>query len=334
MRSVVGKLITLGAIVASVIGIVAPAQVSAVAYPNGDLFMGTSSYNFQTKQVTNLNTLGNEAYSFSAYSFSPNGRLLAYQTNRMDGTHREDIVVTDYAGTFKRVVAKGVYASTPGNLQWSPDGTKVAFGLLTSNDPYMPSYPYRIGYAKVDGSGYYVIPKISVPITKFFGGLTWTTNSTIGYINNLREYCRVQLNGTNKTCVTMPGFNDLPDVAQYYNPKISPDGKKIVVQKLSMWIDDPDPQGPRWTTYDLWSFNVDGTNGKRLTKNPYILSGDDTNSELGVNMAWSPDGTKIAYGMGSGKQYGTYVMNSDGTNVVKYNLGYASGSVEAWRAKQ
>ena len=310
---------------------------SASALPaNGDIYHDSSqSYNLYTKTDTNNLTNPDVFYSDSQYSFSPNGKLIAYRTQKMTNNslnNLQDVVITNAAGTMRRVVAKDLAVDTVGGIQWSPDGTKVAYGVMTIPDwGGSPGYPYQIGYANVDGSGAKIIPNFSIPNTKYFGGLTWINGSKIGVVTDIKEFCQVQLTGA-KSCKQMPGFPDYFSQVQYLFPKVSPDGKKILFQRLSGWINDPDPQGPIWTWYDIWKFNIDGTGGYKLTTSPIIDSADDRDSQLAYNMVWSPDGTKIAYAYGQGNQNGLYVMDASGANKRKYDVPYIS-SINAWRAR-
>ena len=74
-------------------------------------------------------------------------------------------------------------------------------------------------------------------------------------------------------------------------PAWSPDGTRIAFSRGDIWVMDPD-----------------GGNQANLTNN----------SMIEVDPIWSPDGTKIAFGSGpgNGRDWGLYVMNSDGSNVT------------------
>ena len=84
-----------------------------------------------------------------------------------------------------------------------------------------------------------------------------------------------------------------------YDPRISPDGSKIVFERM---VDDRSPHG----NYDLYTINIDGTNLTNIT-----------NTGFTQGMAnWSPSGTQIAYvvsAIDDAGQYDMYIINPDGT---------------------
>jgi len=89
-------------------------------------------------------------------------------------------------------------------------------------------------------------------------------------------------------------------------PRYSPDGSKIVFERISD------------SALQIYVMNSDGTNQTRLSKN----SGWDTAP------AWSPDGTKILFtGLRLGEN-ALYVMNADGSNPTRVT----AGTDGVWRA--
>lgn len=326
-------LIGIGLFLSTAFALIASSSTNAL-YTNGDVYYGGgSSINLTTRAITN-NLSNMEVFhnGLTQYSFSPDGKWIAYRT-QVYGEYYQDVVIGNMNGTVRRVIASHVLVDAPGNIAWSPDGKKVAYGVMNLTDG-MPGYPYKIGIANVDGSGAKIVPNTSIAISKFFGGVTWINNSTLGYIDDIRSFCRILVTGQNKSCKQMPGFPNYWKQAQYLYPKVSPDGTKIMFQRMSGWINDPDPTGPIWTWYDLWVFNADGSNGVKITSNPVIDSASDLDSELSYNMAWSPDSQKVVYGLGYGRQSGLYVISKTGSNKVKYNIGSETPDIYGWRAKQ
>jgi len=85
-----------------------------------------------------------------------------------------------------------------------------------------------------------------------------------------------------------------------YDPRLSPDGGKIVFERLES---DANAHG----NYNLYAINSDGTNETRLTDNGY---------SQGL-ASWSHSGDKIVYivsAMGDEGKYDIFMMASDGTN--------------------
>jgi hypothetical protein len=80
--------------------------------------------------------------------------------------------------------------------------------------------------------------------------------------------------------------------------------------------------GPDEFSFDLYAVNTDGGDLVRLTNTPGV-------DVLG-SQAWSPDGTRIAFGYSDGAGTDIYLMNADGTGVLQLT---DDGSIEcppAW----
>ena len=82
----------------------------------------------------------------------------------------------------------------------------------------------------------------------------------------------------------------------------SPDSREILFSMENVFIDD--------MTYYSDIFVIDVTKGSlaNLTNSPRVND---------VQGQWSPDGKKIAFTSGNDADYGVYIMNADGRNVVK-----------------
>ena len=105
-------------------------------------------------------------------------------------------------------------------------------------------------------------------------------------------------------------ITDLPNAGEWgdanlpfgdYDPRLSPDGNKVVFERL--WGDSTSHGD-----YDLYVVNSDGTDGVRLTESGY---------SQGL-AAWSHSGDELVYLVaainGEGK-YDIYLMDSDGTDI-------------------
>ena len=85
-----------------------------------------------------------------------------------------------------------------------------------------------------------------------------------------------------------------------YDPRISPDGGKIVFERM---VDDASPHG----NYDLFCVNIDGSGEAALT---------DTGWTQGMAV-WSSSGEELVYlvsAIGSEGKYDIYTVNSDGSD--------------------
>ncbi len=115
----------------------------------------------------------------------------------------------------------------------------------------------------------------------------------------------IDANGTNISQVTKL---QVGDVASYLS--VSPDGKKIVFLKL-IW----DTKERTFFT-EIWVVNIDGSGLAQLT--------------TGTSPSWSPDGKKIVFSSKRDGNYEIYVMNHDGSNIIKLTNNQTLNSGTAW----
>jgi Tol biopolymer transport system component len=90
-----------------------------------------------------------------------------------------------------------------------------------------------------------------------------------------------------------------------YDPRLSPDGRKIVFERLE---DDTSPHG----NYNIFVVNADGSDETRLTDSGY--------SQGTAN--WSHSQTRLVFvvaAIGSEGKYDIYMMNADGSNITMIN---------------
>jgi Tol biopolymer transport system component len=131
------------------------------------------------------------------------------------------------------------------------------------------------------------------------------------YLNEERTWGAVftiKANGTDEHQVTFPppGYVD-------QNPDVSPDGRRITFERNSM---------TSCCTQEVYVVDVDGANLTKLT--PSNTPDEDClfNTGCAGAPAWSPDGTKIAFGRQIGPivddlayEAAIYVMRADGTHL-------------------
>ena len=92
-----------------------------------------------------------------------------------------------------------------------------------------------------------------------------------------------------------------------YDPRISPDGSRIVFERM---VDDSSPHG----NYDLFMVNIDGSSETRLTENGWTQG----------LASWSNDGQKLVYvvaGVGLEGRYDLYIIDPDGSGMVDITSG-------------
>jgi len=174
---------------------------------------------------------------------------------------------------------------------WSPDDSRVAFLTLREGDLDI----YMMDANGGDATLYYDSGSHDGDIDWAGDCMVFTSGSAIWKLED---------NGVLATCITDPphrgewGEANLP--AGDYDPRLSPDGSKIVFERLE---DTAAPNGG----YNFFVINVDGTGETRLT---------DTDYAQGL-ANWSRAGDHLVYVVAAidGKGiYDIYMMNADGTD--------------------
>lgn len=279
----------------------------------GDISLSNTSYSVNSDGTNNVQESGD----WTAYDtrWSPNGLKVAYSIELADGF--SDVVVSNPDGSARTVVAAHVPVNNNGGrLSWSPDSTKVAYGLASVSGGVLVGYPYTVGYAAANGSGAASLAsRVSVPLSQGFFGLTWTSNSKISYVK-MSQLCNVVINKKTKpTCTNLPLISPA-GWASYLNPQASPDGKKLLVTGVHTYIDNTLNQAREWQ--DVYIANIDGSGMTNLTNMPVVTSISQTNSGSATANAWSPDGSKVLYlQSGTAVDQGLFTINADGTSAFK-----------------
>ena len=173
---------------------------------------------------------------------------------------------------------------------WSPDGTKIAF--LSRRDKDLNIY-----LMNADGTDV----KMLFDSGDNDADIDWV-GDTIVFTSQFAIW-KINADGTQPVQVTSPpsrgewGSANLP--GGDYDPRLSPDGKKIVFERLE---DTSQPNG----SYNFFTINIDGTGETRLTDNGWAQ---------GI-ANWSHSGDELVFVVaainGAGK-YDLYLMNADGT---------------------
>ncbi len=204
---------------------------------------------------TDLVQLTNEAGDDIAPLWSPDGRRIAFATDRNGDA---DIYVMNADGTDQRRLTQGVGDERLG--AWSPDGTQIA---------YATDLGVRI--ASIDGTGdRLVVPSSLLQVAYDVHGwtprgdaLVMVRDKTVDggeidiYLVRIADGLQIQL-------TTTPGDDG--------TPVLSPDGSRIAFQS--------DREGGC-----LYVMDADGSQQTRLT----------TGCSKGFPKAWAPDGTLIGW---------------------------------------
>jgi dipeptidyl aminopeptidase/acylaminoacyl peptidase len=212
----------------------------------------------------------------SSPRWSPDNKYLAFVASR--GTEEEkkkggQIWLLNRAGGEAQKVSD--VKGGVGDIQWSPDSTRIAF---THDDEDPADEP-----EKMDGWKRKTAPPIVIDRYHF-------KQDREGYLKQLYTHIGVfDLATKTAKMITKGNVDD-------GSPSWSPDGKSIAFLSKRGHA-DPD----RTSNEDLWVVEArEGAEPRPLTKTPEGESG---------RPAWSPDGSRIAVGIGDNDRNAMYSMN-------------------------
>ncbi len=218
---------------------------------------------------------------------------------KVDGDSNEQLELctagTDGSG-FRRLTNNSFLDVYPA---WSPDNTRIAFLSFRSND-------LDVYVMNADGTG----DTLLYDSGSHDGDVDWV-GSCIVFTSGFKIW-KMNDDGTSAAAVTNPanagqwGNANLP--IGDYDPKLSPDGTKIVFERL----EDPSTTHGR---YNFFVVDSNGTNEIRLTSTGYAQG----------LASWSHSGTKLVYVVAAIEEQGAYdisVMNADGTDNLNVTPDY------------
>ena len=204
----------------------------------------------------------------------PHEKIALQSTNQKDGWQ---IFLMDTNGENRQQLThqKGLY----GPVDWSPDGTHLAF-ILFPSDVFAGLAAYVM---KADGSD---LQKLADGVES---GLSWSPDgqklALISRKSGSRQIYTVSIDGSNFRPLTA-GYSEV------YSMSWSPNGQQIIFNR-----DD----------YKIYVINADGTGEHQLTYG----RGDETPT-------WSPDGSLIAFSSGRAQNRNLgelFIMKADGSGI-------------------
>jgi Tol biopolymer transport system component len=245
-----------------------------------------------TTQETRLVFGSSEEIMGSALRLNPAGDTLAFARKiggSGDDRYEISAIKTDGSGLAQLTndAVMDVYPT------WSPDGSSVAF--LSMRGPTL-----QVFVIGSDGSNERLLYD---PGTGDQAGDPHWVGRTIAFTRSNSIWTMAD-DGSAAKQVTHPpkagSWGSAPLPAGDYDPRFSPDGSKIVFERM---VDTASANGG----YDLFVIGLDGSNETRLTESGWA-QGLATYSNAGTEIVWV-----VAAIEGQGK-YRLYAMDADGTN--------------------
>jgi len=243
----------------------------------------------------NLHNLTNHPAADISFSWSPNGKKIAFVSFR-DGNGEVYVMNADGSNQHNLTNRPDIQAFLP---YWSPDGTKIAF--VACNELIVTiEGETAISCAAGDTCGIYVMDANGSNLRSFaevvndpdaFWFFTWSPNgSKIAFMSSRDGNYEIHVanaDGSNQHNITNNPANDV-------YPVWSPDGKKIA---FISWRDG---------NPGIYLMNADGSDQRKLT--------DLTTYHIFL-WSWSHDSTKIAFTLYENDNLEIYIVNIDGSNL-------------------
>src|SRR5215472_10961050 len=294
--------------------------------------------------LTRLTAFGADSASSS---WSPDGRRVVFHSQRaLDGS---DAVNSNGTTNIWAVNADGTGSAPLTHLMaanadnfapvWSPDGRKIAFEssrALDGSDTANTNDVRNIWVVNADGTGPTPLTHLMAASVDNFAPVWSPDGRKIAFAstraldgsdaintNATLNIWIINADGTGATpLTTLTAMNAFSVDAVW-----SPDGSKLAFDSRRA-LDGSDAANTN-NIRNIWVVNADGTNAVPLTKLTAV-------SADCILPAWSPDGGKIAFGLGRALDGGNaanvndtlniWTVNVDGTNATPLTLLMASGA--------
>ena len=233
---------------------------------------------------TNLVRLTNNPARDTQPAWSPDGRKIAFASDRRNGFSLEIYVMNADGGGLVQLTSDHPPAVNDESPSWSPDGTRIAFASNRgdSYDIYVMDADGENPIQLTRGRAKEVNPCWSPDGMK----IAFTSSGNV----LKSEIYVMDADGANPVNLTQN-----PD-ALNKDPSWSPDGRRIAFES---W---------RMGNHDIYVMNPDGKNVVQL----------DDHVARDAFPAWSPDGDRIAFtSFRNFMAAEIYVMNVDGSNITQ-----------------
>ncbi len=249
---------------------------------------------------TNLVRLTNNPARDTQPAWSPDGRKIAFASDRRNGFSLEIYVMNADGGGLVQLTSDHPPAVNDESPSWSPDGTKIAFASNRDES-------YDIYVMNTDGENPVQLTRgRAKEVTPYWSpdGMKIAFTSSDNVLNS--EIYVMDVDGKNTVNLTQN------PQALNKQPSWSPDGRRIAFESWAVG------------NHDIYVMDADGKNIVRL----------NDNFAWDAFPAWSPDGERIAFtSLRNLMGEAIFVMNSDGSNVTQLTQGANHGTVRwvSWR---
>ncbi|NJP06644.1 MAG: hypothetical protein HC837_13945 [Chloroflexaceae bacterium] len=239
---------------------------------------------------TNLVNITNNPWDDWHPVWSPDGRRIAFISNRDGQNEHNDIYIMNSDGSEMRMLTNnepGTFFNSP---DWSPDGTRLAFGL---GQAQAGVETFDIYVMTLDGAE---LINLTRDPTSFNGHPTWSPDGKrIAFVSDRA--------GNDDIFVMHADGSGVRNLSNHpahdFDPSWSPDGRYLVFDS------DRDSAAGAFSA-EIYRMERDGSDQTRLT----------FDSALSGSPSWSPEGDRIVFVSGPIAESQIYVMHIDGTGRV------------------
>ena len=285
-------------------------ETFALWSPDGTKILFIRQISTNVRQIWTMNADGSNQVRISPetvystiYKYSPNGQKILFTRSPSASTVNIWVMNTDGSNPVQ-LTNNGTSPIEDHFPEWSPDGSKIAFGRCAT-----PSYICDVYTMNANGSNQTNLTTDNP--NNDDDNPKWTRDGNrivYGRLSSDRgEPYVMNANGSNKQALATFGAN------QYSFPQaISPDGTKVT-------LDFSD--GATLTSREIYMIGVGGGIPVNVTNNA-VFDGFS---------AWSPDSAKIAFRSRRDTAADEiYTMNADGSNVVRLTFNTTTDFVTDW----